>query len=607
MTAALELAELGWAVFPLHWPKVLPSGEVKCTCGNADCGNVGKHPMTPNGLTSATTDTKQIRDWWRQWTGANIGVATGAASGIVVLDVDPRHGGDESLRGAMDEHGELPETVEARTGGGGRHFVFAHPGSRVSNSHGAKGWLGRSGLDVKGDGGYIVVAPSLHASGNRYAWEPGASPFDLKPSALPAWLVPPERLKPRHLSDPVYDDAGTFWLGKALAKATDGSRNDTGCWLALQLRDNGVALGEAERVMADYAARCPGSDHAYRESEALATVRGIYRTPPREPAKSLVSLGARQVAKPAAPAEIKPAATNAATELRDYLRDVVDKRVVDARLPWPLLSKLSCAMLPGSVTTLCGDPGVGKTFWTLECLRYWHGNGHDPAAYFIEKNRRFYSMRLLAQLEGRGCFVDHDWIAANGDEVDAALDRHGDYIAELGRCIHSSETGRVTLPDLLAWIRQMASAGKRVLIVDPITAVNAGRERWVADDDFMVEASRICIAHGASLVLITHPKGGSSARKSGHDVGGGAAYFRFCDTLVWVKRLKKPKRVRVRCISPVGVRETIEKCGLTFDMHKTRDGKGAGIELAYSFGDGLHFAEHGIIVGECAEAEGEAA
>lgn len=602
LTAAAEYAAFGWLVVPLHWPKVSATGTVRCSCGKPECGSIGKHPLTPSGLKDASSDPLVLAAWWKEWPAANVGVVTGAASGIVVVDVDARDGGMESLATLCDQNGQLPETVECRTGGGGLHLFFRHPGTSVRNSAGKLG----AGIDVRGDGGYVVAAPSLHQSRERYRWAEGASPASQAPADMPAWLLaklvepPPRPAAPARCED----DAGRFWLGKALARTTVGNRNDTGHWLACQLRDARVAADEAERVMAEYADRCPRGDEPYTVAEAVATVRSAYRTPAREPARSNSVTGT--LPKPAV--KIEPPATNAATELRDYLGDVVSGKVSDARLPWPLLSKLSCSMLPGSVTTLCGDPGVGKTFWTLECLRFWHGHGHDPAAFFIEKTRRFYSMRLLAQLEGHGGYVDHDWIAANPKEVDAALERHGEYIADLGRCIHSSSDGRVTLDGLLGWIRQMASAGKRVLIVDPITAVNAGAERWVADDDFMVEASRICGAHSCSLVLITHPRKGNVTKKSGHDVGGGAAYFRFCDTLVWINRVRKPRKVRVKCISSVGVRETVERFSLFFDMHKTRDGKGAGTELAYSFGDGLHFSEHGIVVGECRDDEqGEAA
>jgi hypothetical protein len=148
-------------------------------------------PLTPHGKQPLiawrefqerrATDT-EARAWWAQWPEANVGVVTGAISGLVVLDVDPRHGGDVALAQLVATHGALPRTVEARTGGGGRHVLFAYPGIPVRSRAGQLG----PGLDVRGDGGYVVVPPSVHPSGVPYAWVNPPDAADLAP--LPAWL-----------------------------------------------------------------------------------------------------------------------------------------------------------------------------------------------------------------------------------------------------------------------------------------------------------------------------------------------------------------------------------------------------------------------------------
>ncbi len=107
LEAALVYAlELGWPVFPTE-PK-------------------GKAPLTQHGLHDATTDEGQIRKWWSRWTAANVALASGAASGVVVIDAD----GEEGIGNAKELLGEDALTVlQSVTGGGGRHFFFAHPGS----------------------------------------------------------------------------------------------------------------------------------------------------------------------------------------------------------------------------------------------------------------------------------------------------------------------------------------------------------------------------------------------------------------------------------------------------------------------------------------------
>jgi hypothetical protein len=174
---ALGLARRDWPVLPCHH-----ADGGRCSCGDADCTSVGKHPRTRHGLHQATTDARTIRRWWRQWPDANIGVRTGTApagAGVIVIDVDPAHGGEESLARVQREHGDLPATLEAVTGGGGRHLWFAHPGITVPNSVGRVG----AGVDVRGDGGYVLVSPSRHASGGRYRW------IEVPVVPMPSWLL----------------------------------------------------------------------------------------------------------------------------------------------------------------------------------------------------------------------------------------------------------------------------------------------------------------------------------------------------------------------------------------------------------------------------------
>jgi hypothetical protein len=88
------------------------------------------------GLHEATTDLETVRAWWQRWPWANIGVATGARSGIVVVDVD-QPGGDESLQLVANELGALPETLQAASGGGGLHLVYEHPGAHLPTWEGS--------------------------------------------------------------------------------------------------------------------------------------------------------------------------------------------------------------------------------------------------------------------------------------------------------------------------------------------------------------------------------------------------------------------------------------------------------------------------------------
>src|SRR5437870_2711787 len=106
LKAALWYAAHGFAVLPLY---TVVSG--RCRCGDAGCSSPGKHPvgrLVPHGLKDATTDPNRIETWWTGHPHANIGVRTGAGSNLIVLDIDPRHGGEESLAQLCAEYGTLP-------------------------------------------------------------------------------------------------------------------------------------------------------------------------------------------------------------------------------------------------------------------------------------------------------------------------------------------------------------------------------------------------------------------------------------------------------------------------------------------------------------------
>jgi hypothetical protein len=141
--AALQLAQHGLAVFP--------------------CQPRGKEPACDTGLHAATTDAERINRWWCAVSDLNIGVATGMVSGIFVLDVDGDEG-EASLRLLEQQHGALPPTIEAITGKG-RHCYFCMRGS-IRNSAGQIA----AGLDIRGDGGYVIAPPSVHPSGRAYRW-----------------------------------------------------------------------------------------------------------------------------------------------------------------------------------------------------------------------------------------------------------------------------------------------------------------------------------------------------------------------------------------------------------------------------------------------------
>jgi bifunctional DNA primase/polymerase-like protein len=178
---ALARAAEGWLVHPLYG---IRNGVCECPMGRA-CGRTsGKHPRLKDWLAKATTDPRIIKEWWRCYPHSNIGGATGKRSGRNILDVDPRHDGHISLELLEAEYGSLPDTQEALTGGGGRHIHFRYTGP-LSNTAGRLG----SGLDIRSDGGNIVLPGSVHLSGSVYEYEVTHGPDDLPLADMPDWLL----------------------------------------------------------------------------------------------------------------------------------------------------------------------------------------------------------------------------------------------------------------------------------------------------------------------------------------------------------------------------------------------------------------------------------
>ncbi len=175
---ALKYASYGWRVFP-----VWQANKGICTCQKAErCTNPGKHPRTRHGFQDGTTDERRIRLW--KWASANIGIATGAESNLVVVDVDSQ----DSRTWIKRELSPVPPTVIARTGGGWWHLLFRHPGGYVASTN-------ETEPHIRADGGFIVAPPSIHKSGNRYSWQRGCDPDTLAPAELPPDWV--ERLLSR--------------------------------------------------------------------------------------------------------------------------------------------------------------------------------------------------------------------------------------------------------------------------------------------------------------------------------------------------------------------------------------------------------------------------
>lgn len=240
----------------------------RCSCGKGDaCTSQGKHPRTTRGVKDATTDPAKIAAWDSAYPDANWAVACGRESGFFVVDIDPRHDGFESMETYETDH-VLPPTLTALTGGGGRHLYFTYPPEATIANR--TNWL--PGVDVKSDGGYVILAPSNHASGGTYSWKDWADDNAPEIAPAPADLV----LSITQRGDGQPSDFSVPDTDLLLDGVSEGSRDETIFrWACSFRRKNGDNSKNAAMLIAtNVAAAC---NPAFPREEAIKCVESAWR------------------------------------------------------------------------------------------------------------------------------------------------------------------------------------------------------------------------------------------------------------------------------------------------------------------------------------------
>lgn len=307
--AALEYVRRGLAVIPVR-----PGA---------------KEPRSAHGCRDASRDTGQVRRWWGTWPDANLGIVTGKPSQLLVVDIDRKPNGpdgEESFLELVRATGPLPETWEAQTGGGGRHLYYRIP---------AGTWLASAvrvlpGLDIRGEGGYVVAPPSLHISGRRYTWElshhPDEMPLAELPAALSRFLIERTGRPPPHAP-----------AGKE--RIPEGSRNAALTRLAGMMRRRGMTKEAitAALVVENHVRCIPPLPEAEvrRIAQSIMRYSPVTSSETDEPDRSTLSA--------------------------DELRVVPLADIAESRPRWLWKGRIPF----GCVSIIEGPPGVGKTTLAL--------------------------------------------------------------------------------------------------------------------------------------------------------------------------------------------------------------------------------------------------
>ncbi|MEW6573482.1 MAG: bifunctional DNA primase/polymerase [Bacillota bacterium] len=363
--AALNYARRGFSVIPLR-PR-------------------DKRPLLSSwaGFQQAPADADQVQAWWIEHSDANVGIVTGAVSGLVVLDLD----GPEAVN-FIKERDPNPETPVARTGKG-YHVYFAHPGGTIAN---AVALGGIKGMDLRADGGYVVAPPSIHPSGKRYQWVGGHSPDELPLASCPNWLLDLIRNPGKTEVADVGQDPS--WVLKLLQGVPQGQRNDA-----------------ATRLAGHWLARLPGD-----EVWLLLTEWNTRNSPPlpeRELKAIFESVARREARKPRRP--------NGEAKQETPPEPVV---IPLANVEPEEVSWLWEPYLPaGKLTIVEGDPGAGKTWVTLAICAKLTAEGH-PVLYATAEDGLADTIR--PRVEGMGADLSSFFIlrgakSESGDTVPFTL------------------------------------------------------------------------------------------------------------------------------------------------------------------------------------------
>lgn len=454
MTTKAEAAQIyaswGWHVLP-----VVPNGKV---------------PATQHGVKDATTNAEQIARWWAQNPDFNIGIAAGERSSIVVFDVDPRNGGDESWSKWQAENGDVPDGAMQLTAGGGEHHIAVYnPEIRSCKLV--------EGVDLLADGRYFVAHPST-IEGRRYEWEASSDPFDgVAPFGIPdAWMQAYRAMRKPENKQAINTGGGLI----------QGSRNNGLTALGGAMRRYGMT--EAEIMAALSIANETRCDIPLPSSELSQIVRSLARYEPEGDIAAAVGLGheAAEAILAAAQAESQEYYFTRATS---YLSQ-----------PAPLQWIIKGWMPDSAVCMVYGESGAGKTFVTLDMAcsiaagHQWHGHKTKSGVvvYMAGEGNYGIRQRVTAWCKARGVqSLDNLLISNKAIDVDSPA----------------------AAAQIISAVRDVTQEDAVALFIDTVNNHMSGDENSAKDTRNMLNACNIVARALSSSICLNHHTGHAAESK----------------------------------------------------------------------------------------------
>jgi hypothetical protein len=281
--------------------------------------------------------------------------------------------------------------------------------------------------------------------------------------------------------------------------------------------------------------------------------------------------------------------------LLERFEDIYSGKYVAQSWPFPILTEQSQSLLPGSVVIIAGSPGAGKTFFMLQSIRHWIQSGVKVAVMELEENFEFYSHRLLAIEAGFINILDPKWIKKNEEQSREILRRNLDAIEKIVPSINFPDPGGMNMKQAAEWIERKAREKNRIIVIDPITMIQEGKEPWAEAPAFIARIKIAVLAHGCTLVCVSHPKKGF-LNKTGDftldDIAGPAAFTRFISSAFALQHVEMDEPGDIRLPDGSTSKDTWNK---TIRIMKVREGRGTSKVVCYNWiANTATFSEVGI-------------
>jgi len=485
LDAALDYAEAGFSVIPVR-----PSD---------------KAPYTAHGLKEATTDAETIREWWDRWPDANVAIACGKPShNIVVLDVDMKEkkNGLRSINAWQVNHGDFPETVVANTPSGGLHFFF-----RVDDPSLYKNRVEAiPGVDIRGDGAYVVVYPSAGVNGKWYTWRRGVSCIEIEEIAdANASVLELLEMNSRDSAANRQQDAAKKQRVD-MHHVPEGQRNDTLFRFASKMVGSGISRDAAlEAARAEVATW----DNPLPDFEIVKTVDSAYNS--YEPNEDTIYADARPEVDengeyiPRLPAELT----------REFLLNPPPKKK-------PIIMNY---LREGEAMLLSGNPKAGKSFLIVQ-LAIAVATGSKWIGITCQQKPVLYIDGELSP-------------EMTGERIRDIREKMGiNYLPEDLHIINTKKedvTLRDVADDFVHGVRK-----EEVVIIDPLYMFLNSDENDNSQMKKEMEQIKRISATGAAVIVVHHMSKGIQSGKMSIDRASGAGVLgRFFDSILTLNLLNK--------------------------------------------------------------------